>query len=161
MKEFEYSFVVDSAEAFHAYCLTIHPLEVGIASLRRRVYKDNSSTIARITEETTDDDVRNFLDFKTESPDNQLVKHVEETPELAIAEDKLPYVSKLLGALDYELSVDMVKKRTRYTYDGVHVDIDEYSMPYEAVVIEIEGDPAKTENLYAAMQKHLPGRMDP
>lgn len=156
MKEFEYSFVVDSAEEFHAFCLTIQPLEVSVASMRRRVYKDGSGTIARVTEEGTDESTEHYLDFKGESPDDQLVKHVEETPKLAVAEEKIPHVLALLGVLDYTLSVDLEKKRTRYSFDELHVDVDEYTLPYEAVVVEIEGDAVKAKELYDSMLTRLP-----
>lgn len=160
MKEFEYSFTVDSAPAFHKYCLTVHPLEVSAVLLRRRVYKDSSRTIARITEETAEGIGRNFLDFKSDSPNDQLIKHVEETPEIIFSPEKMPYVLRLLDVIGYKLSIELIKTRTRYSYAGFHIDVDEYSVPYKRVVIEIEGDPAQAEGAYRDMQKQVPHLRD-
>lgn len=154
MKEHEYSFVVENAEPYHAFCLNINPADVSIMSLRRRVYKDGSETIARITEETIGDNPpRQYLDFKESSDDSQLAKTVQETPEIDMQSKKVPQIHKLLETLDYELHVDLVKKRTRYQLEGLHVDVDEYTSPYAAVVIELEGEPEAVEATYQAMTR--------
>lgn len=156
MKEFEYSFAVDSAGPFHEYCSTLQPLQVAVYSLRRRVYKDGSNIIARVTEEEAGDESRQYVDFKEESPDEALIKHVEETPEIDVKADVMRLVPELMSTLDYELAVDLVKKRTRYVYDGFHIDVDEYTAPYSAVVIEVEGGVDYANLAYQDMQRRLP-----
>lgn len=151
MKEYEYSFAVDSADQYHAFCKDQQPLSTSVTSMRRRVYKDGSSVIARLTEESTGDDSRRYFDFKQDSNDSQIVKHVQETLPINLNEKSIDHYLKLLDTLDFKLDADLVKKRTRYQFKDVHVDIDEYTAPRKAIVIELEGKRKIADNLYARM----------
>lgn len=156
MKEYEYSFRVEYAEAYHAFCIKSSPDKISVQSLRRRVYKDGSLIIARITEEEDEGKSRIYFDFKEDTIDSTLIKHVKESPEMEVDEANLSEVEKLLSTLGFALSIDLDKKRTRYHYKGMHIDIDEYTSPEAAVVVEIEGIKESVDKMYQEMQYVLP-----
>lgn len=152
MKEYEYSFVVDSAEKYHAFCKSKQPLKIDVNSMRRRVFKDGSAVIARLTEESTATGVMHrYFDFKEDSKDSQLVKHVQETLPIDLNEKSIDHYMALLDSLDFKLDADLIKKRTRYQFKNMHVDIDEYSSPRKAIVIELEGERQMVDDMYARM----------
>lgn len=152
MKEYEYSFVVDSAEQYHAFCEDEQPLKVEFTSMRRRVFKDGSTVIARLTEESIQGVEHKYFDFKEDSKDSQLVKHVHETSPIDISQHNIEHYQRLMNILDFRLDADLIKKRTRYQFKDVHIDIDEYTSPRHAVVVEIEGKQRAANKFYKHMR---------
>lgn len=149
MKEYEYSFVVDSADRYHAFCKNEHPLSIETIFMHRRIFKNGSSTIARLTEELSKDGATHqYFDFKEDSDDSLLIKHVQEMIPVTLDKEKTDYYLSFLEVLGFHLDADLIKKRTRYQFTDLYVDIDEYTSPRKAIVIELEGEQQAVDSLY-------------
>lgn len=158
MKEFEYSFTVDSVIPYHDFCAKNSDQTVEVTQMRRKVYKNGSSTIARLTWEVDPQNKKLFyIDFKEDSKDSDLVKHVRESKKMILSEDRCAAVERLLAKLEYHLTADLDKQRSSYWIADVRVDIDTYHLPTKAFVIELEGEPGVTKRLYTRMKKAIAG----
>jgi len=146
--EYEYSFRIKEIDWFIKKCESIGPKSLKIVEMDRTIYKNGSNTIARLTITTKKNKKSYILDFKQDTPDEQLIKIAKESSELEFCEDNMNDVKALLENLGYKESINIKKKRNTYNFNKIRVELDEYIEPEAAVVVEIEGDKKAADEMY-------------
>lgn len=156
-RESEISVRIENASGVHDYCRSLGGVSVEEFLMERRVYKNGSGMMARYTVERYEGGVRAYFDFKQDAPGAMAVKTVRETFPLTLREDQEEAFDTFIKSIGYTLSVELVRKRTRYVAGSYHIDVDEYTSPEQATVLEVEGDPNAILDAYAALRASVDG----
>lgn len=149
MKEYEYSFKVESIQPYIKYCEDNNYEKKSVIRQNRIVFenKNNNHIIARITTEIQDDSEISLLDFKNVKNSNENLKISNESIPLKITKENKDAILSTLNVLEfYEVANN---NRIRYIYEknGVKFEIDDYISP-KMRVVAIEGIEEKVQNVY-------------
>lgn len=140
MKEYEYSFKVESIQPIIKYCVNNGYEQKYVSKQNRIVYetKNNSHIIARLTTENVNNTTSTYFDFKNVDNKNENFKISNESIALKVTDENMEAIKSILNVLEfYEVANNF---RTRYVYqkNGVIFEIDDYSKP-KMKVVAIEG----------------------
>ena len=138
-KEYEYSYKVTSIKEFIQYCESNNFIKISETTQKRTLYKNDTYIMARITieEDNLKHTITKYLDFKENNETNQELKIRKETDILNLNNENKEFVKTLIEFLN--LKVDKELLRTRYTYQNVKFEIDDYTNP-KMKVLAIEGN---------------------
>ena len=144
MKEYEYSFNVDSIEPYIEYCKKNNYIKKSETNENRIVYHNDTlkHVIARIT--TT-------LDFKNKNKeDKQLLISTESLP--LIINDNMETIKSMLETLEFYEAANNTRIRHVYEKDNVKFEIDDYIKP-KMCVVGIEGNKEEVDKVYSELKE--------
>lgn len=146
MKEYEYSFKVDSIKPYIDYCINNKYKKVSETKENRIVYecRSNSNLIARIT---TNDNNETILDFKNIRDKNNDLNISKESLPIKITKKNKNAVYSMLDVLEFNKTANNFRTRYVFELDNIKLEIDEYESP-KMNVIAIEGDKDKVDVIY-------------
>jgi len=143
--EYECSFKTNDIKKYINYCENNNYEKELFTNQTRRLYKNGTKYMARIT--INDDNT--IFDFKEDKlEEDKLFKNRKESEELIVTPDLESFVYSILDTLEYKLVKEL--KRIRYIYkkDNIKFEIDEYLFPKKENVIAIEGDKLLVDEVY-------------
>ncbi len=146
MREYEYSFNVESLHPYMEYCQNNNYTMRSHADQERTIYRGPNKTIARVTVNVSDDVETKTLDFKDDVINDEVLIERKETLPLSINDTYA--VSSVLDFLGYKKDVTLVRTRVVYEKGGVKFEFDSYTQPKKAYVVAIEGDKDKVDLIY-------------
>lgn len=146
MREYEYSFNVESLHPYMEYCQNNNYTMRSHADQERTIYRGPNKTIARVTVNVSDDVETKTLDFKDDVTNGEVLIERKETLPLSINDTYA--VSSVLDFLGYKKDVTLVRTRVVYEKGGVKFEFDSYIQPKKAYVVAIEGDKDKVDLIY-------------
>ena len=103
MKEYEYSFKVESIQPYIKYCEDNKYKKKSVIKQNRIVFenKNNNHIIARITTEIQDDSEISLLDFKNVKNSNENLKISNESIPLKITKENKDAILSTLNVLEF------------------------------------------------------------
>lgn len=119
--EYEYSFEVESLDKYIEYCENNNYEKISEKKERRIIYRNENSTIARITVEN---ERGSFLDFKDDILNNEVLIERRETPKLYI--ENMETILKILDFLNYKKDITLERNRIVYRKGKVTFELDIY-----------------------------------
>ena len=149
MKEYEYSFNVDSIEPYIEYCQKNNYINKSVTNENRIVYHNDTlkHVIARIT---TKEGVTT-LDFKNKNnEDKELLISTESLP--LIINDNMETIKSMLEALEFYEAANNTRIRHVYEKDNVKFEIDDYIKP-KMCVVGIEGNKEEVDKVYNELKE--------
>jgi len=148
MKEYEYSFMVESIDPYTNYCESNnYTLEKSNYQIRE-LFKNTNKILARITTEITKNEESYILDFKDDNDTELLVKEARETVPLKFNKENRNSIDSMLQILDFRKEKILKRKRKTYEKDKVVFEIDEYLEPEICYVVAIEGEKQAVDKVY-------------
>ncbi len=151
MKEYEYSFKVDSLKPYIQFCEKGKYKCVLDCKQTRTIYTSNNGTIARITL-NEGKDVKRVLDFKESKLSDDVLMEREESLPLVYTDQKA--VDSILDMLGYKVGDTIVRTRKAYELDDVKFELDDYDIPCKVFVVAIEGNKDKVDNVYNTVKNY-------
>ena len=149
MKEYEYSFEVDSLSQYIDYCEKNNYDLISNCSETRDLYVSDNGVLARLTKK----DNSIVLDFKEENDLNNILKERKESIPLEVKESDLDKIYSILDILGYKLIKHLVRSRKVYKKDNVKFELDDYTSPSINHVVGIEGKKEDVDKIYNELQK--------
>ena len=146
-EEYEYSFKVKDIQKYLDYCKKNNYLLVDSCEQIRRLYKNGSKVMARITKNIYEDYEEELLSFKDDNLNGEILHLRRESEELLITDENRLFVESLLSILELKEAKVLKRKRVVYEKDGVKLEIDDYQQPLMKVVA-IEGEKREVDNVY-------------
>ena len=143
--EYECSFKTNDIKKYINYCENNNYEKVLFTNQIRKLYKNGTKYMARITI----NDNNTIFDFKEDKlEEDKLFKNRKESEELIVTPDLESFVYSILDTLEYKLVKEL--KRIRYINkkDNIKFEIDEYLFPKKENVIAIEGDKLLVDEVY-------------
>ena len=151
--EYEYSFKVNSFEPIEEYCKKNNYDFVSKSKQTRTIYRNPNKTMARITINEADGKITKQLDFKEDNwVEGEVLKELKESQAIGFTDDEA--VASILDFLNYKKDNTMIRTRTVYKTVGVKFELDEYSSPYSALVVGIEGDKDRVDAVFESIKKY-------
>lgn len=148
MKEYEYSFKVNSLKEYLNYCEKEKYNKIKDVKQTRDLYTNNSGVLARVTI-SKDKDIENIIiDFKDEDDSDKILKNTRETLPLNIDKENLKAFYTILDILGYSQKKHLVRNRIVYEKGKVKFEIDKYSAPEKMNVVAIEGKKSEVDKVY-------------
>jgi len=146
MKEYEYSFKVDSIKPYIDYCLNNKYKKISVTKENRKVYEcvSNSNLIARLT---TSDNNETILDFKNVCEKSDDLNVSNESLPVKINKNNKATIYSILDVLGFKIKGDNIRTRYIFEKDNIKFEIDEYEIP-RMNVIAIEGNRDKIDSIY-------------
>lgn len=156
MKEYEYSFKVESIEPYIKYVEENGYEKKSVETQNRIVYenKHSKNIISRITTKNKDGKKETTLDFKNvEKKKNNLNDSRESLP-IKINKNNRKAIESILDVLDFYEAAN--NTRTRYVYEkgNVKFEIDDYIVP-KMQVVAIEGKKEDVDSVYENLNKKI------
>lgn len=156
MKEYEYSFKVESIEPYIKYVEENDYEKKSVETQNRIVYenKHSKNIISRITTKNKDGKKETTLDFKNvEKKKNNLNDSRESLP-IKINKNNRKAIESILDVLDFYEAAN--NTRTRYVYEkgNVKFEIDDYIVP-KMQVVAIEGKKEDVDLVYEDLNKKI------
>lgn len=138
MKEREYSLTVHDLEKSKAFCVDNGFLLVSNSEQVRTIYKRPDKTMARITEEKSENNTNIFIDFKEDKLTGEPLIVRRESKALKV--EDVDAVLSILDFLGYKKFNVLHRNRWVYTKGKIVCEIDLYNNEEKAIVVSIEGD---------------------
>lgn len=153
MKEYEYSFNVESIKPYIEYCEKNGYKKVSQVKQNRVVYenKNMDKIISRMTTKFIDDKPQTVLDFKNFSDRHNSLQVPNESLPIEVTEQNRSALESALEVLDFYVSANNFRTRYEYEKDGVLFEIDDYSEP-KMQVVAIEGEKEFVDRIYAEIK---------
>lgn len=149
MKEYEYSFEVDSLSQYIDYCENNNYSLVSSNNETRNLYTSDNGVLARLTKK--DDSI--ILDFKEENDSNNILKERKESIPLEVKESDLDKINSILDILGYKMIKHLVRSRRVYKKENVKFELDDYTSPTISHVVAIEGKKEDVDKVYLELQE--------
>lgn len=146
--EYEYSFKVDCVEKYIQYCENNNYEKKSENRQIRKLYKNDTDIMGRITINYVDGNEIIEFDFKNNNQTKNILKESEETIPLIIKNQDLNSIESILKF--FNLKLDKVLDRTRLVYvkKNIKFEIDKYVSPEIMNVIGIEGKKEEVDIIY-------------
>lgn len=142
MKEYEYSFKVNSLEKCIDYCKQNNYKLIENTKQSRTLYKNSSKIMARITV----NDKEKKLDFKEDNLSTEILKIRKES--LPLKFDDIKAVESILDILEYQKYITLIRTRIVYEKDSIKFELDKYESPEKYCVVAIEGKKEEVDKIY-------------
>ena len=142
--EYECSFKTNNINIYLDYCKKNNYKKELESKQVRRLYKNGTKYMARITI----NDNETILDFKEDKLEDKLFKTRIESDELIVTNELEGFVSSLLDTLEYKMVKELIRVRYVYVKDNIKFEIDEYISPIKENIIAIEGEESAVKEVY-------------
>lgn len=152
MKEYEYSFKVESIAPYIEFCENNGYKKLEESSQTRILYRNINKTMARITTKVKNGNKKTLLDFKDDNQNNEVLKVCRETIPLEITDDNEKAVYSILDMLEYTKDKTLIRNRVVYKKDDVMFEIDNYDSPEVMYVVAIEGEEKAVDAVYKVVK---------
>lgn len=146
MKEYEYSFEVNSLIPYIEYCNNNGYELVSSNKQQRIIYRHPNSTMARVTIIEKNGKVTKELDFK-ESILSTSVLH-ERKESLTISFDDEKAIKSMLDFLGYKRDNSLIRTRIVFKKGKVKLELDDYEFPRKALIVAVEGAKLEADEVY-------------
>lgn len=149
MKEYEYSFHVNSIEPYINYCKQNGYKEKNISEQTRVVYenKNNKNIIARITTINKSGKKKIVFDCKNVEKSQKNFKESNESIPLLVNSNNEKSILSILEVLGFCVVANNTRIRYVYKKNNVIFEIDDYLDP-KMKVVAIEGDKEEVDKVY-------------
>ena len=149
MKEYEYSFKVESIKPYVEYCEKNGYEKISVTTQNRVVYENKHSEhiIARVTTTEIDGKKETVFDCKNVGETHKSLKISNETIPMVVTDENKEIVKSILEVLDFYEAANNIRTRYEYVSGGVKFEIDDYIRP-QAQVVAIEGEKELVDKVY-------------
>lgn len=154
MKEYEYSFQVESIVPFINYCESNEYKMISEVIQNRIVYENKHSDkiIARLTTRIADKKKETILDFKNVDSKHMELKISNESQPVKITRRNKKVFESILDVLDFNVVANNFRTRYIYKKNNVKFEIDDYTEP-KMQVVAIEGKQEEVDVVYTEIKK--------
>lgn len=150
MKEYEYSFKVESLDPYLKYCLENKYKLIEDTKQTRLLCRNDNKTLARITIKESNGVVIKQLDFKDDIESDDIL--IERRESMPIEFEDENAVDSILEFLNYRKDKLLIRRRMVYRKGDVTFEIDDYDAPEKAFVIAIEGEKNEVDKVYKEVE---------
>lgn len=150
--EYEYSFKVKNIEKYIKYCEN-NNYEKKLENRQiRKLYKNETNIMGRITTDYIGGKEIIVFDFKNNDISESILKENKETIPLEVQSQDMNRIESILEF--FNLKLDKVLDRTRIVYmkNNVKFEIDKYLSPEIMYVIGIEGEKEEVDTVYNQLE---------
>lgn len=145
--EYEYSINVPSLEPYINYCKEQGYNFIEESNQTRTLYRKPNGTMARITNNEVNGVIKKLLDFKEDNwVEGQVLKQHKESLPIEYTNDEA--INSILDFLEYKKDNTLIRKRYVFEKGKVKFELDEYTQPYNACVVGIEGEKVQVDKVY-------------
>ncbi len=152
MKEYEYSFKVESIIPYVEFCENQGYEKLEESSQTRILYRNVNKTMARITTKVKNGNRKTSLDFKDDNQSNDVLKVSRETIPLEVTENNREAIDSILSMLEYTKDKTLIRNRVVYKKGNVTFEIDNYDSPEVMYVVAIEGEEKAVDEVYKTVK---------
>ena len=143
MKEYEYSFKVDSLKPYIDYCINNNYDFIEETKECRTIYRNSNKTIARIT---IKNGMFKSLDFKDDIISDEVL--IERRESKSVVFEDIEAVESILDFLNYKKDNTLIRTRVVYKKENVKFELDNYESPEPSFVVAIEGNKEVVDKVY-------------
>lgn len=149
MKEYEYSFKVESIKPYLEYCIENNYKKESEVKQNRIVYenKHTNDIIARITKKIVDNKETSTFDIKNVGVRDKNLKDSTESIPLLLTDENKNIIESIIKTLDFYEAANNYRTRYVYKKNGVKFEIDNYIQP-KMQVVGIEGNKNEVDKIY-------------
>lgn len=149
MKEYEYSFKVESLKPYIDYAVNNGYEEISNNDEIRDLYSNDSSKIARLT--YINDSI--ILDFKEKGDTSIILKEREESEPIQANKEEKETILSILDVLNYKMINHLERKRIVYKKNNVKFELDSYTYPNKEFIVGIEGKKEEVDKVYNELKQ--------
>ena len=151
--EYEYSFKTENIEKYIKYCEDENYKKKSENRQIRKLFKNETNIMGRITIDYIDGKETIVFDFKNNDKSKTILKENKESIPLKVQNEDMTSIESILSFLN--LKLDKVLDRTRIVYEknNVKFEIDKYISPEVMNVIGIEGNKEEVDEVYNHLEK--------
>lgn len=147
--EYEYSFNVTSINEYINYCVKNNYKKEKEVKQTRIIYRNCNGTMARITIDKAERVIKK-IDFKEDKLSKCDLNIRKESLSLEFDDEKA--IKSILNFLDYKEDNTLVRTRIVYKKEDVIFEIDKYEKPSKELVVAIEGNEKKVNEVYKELK---------
>ncbi len=147
-EEYEYSFKVDNIDKYIKYCEDNNYKKINQNRQIRKLYKNETDIMARITTTIKDGKEEIIFDFKANNETEDILKIRKETLPLKVKKEDLEKIESIIEFLNLKLLKTLDRTRTVYEKENIKFEIDKYTSPEVMNVIGIEGNKEEVDKVY-------------
>lgn len=152
--EYEYSFKVTDLKPFIKFIEDNKFIKIDENYQSRTLYKKEDKTMARITVSgKNSEESKIIFDFKDDEDSDNLLKERRETLPLEIT--NIEIAKSIIEFLGYKENKTLIRKRQIFKKEDVEFELDEYESPEKMLVVAIEGNKDKVDEIYHEMETNL------
>ncbi len=155
MKEYEYSFEVESIDPYIDYCIKEGYEKTDDTSQTRTLYRNVNKTMARITTKEKNGNKKTLLDFKDDNQADEILKVCRESLPLEVTDENKEAVDSILDFLEYKKDKVLIRNRVVYKKGNVTFEIDKYDSPDVMFVVAIEGEQEAVDKVYNFIKENI------
>ena len=151
--EYEYSFKTKNIEKYIEYCKSNKYEKKAENRQVRKLYKNDTNIMGRVTTNYIDGNQIIEFDFKNSDNSEIILKENKETIPLEIKSQDLKSIESILEFLNLELDKVLDRSRIVYTKNNVKFEIDKYTSPEIMCVVAIEGKKEEVDAVYKELEE--------
>lgn len=152
--EYEYSFKVTDLKPFIKFIEDNKFIKIDENYQSRTLYKKEDKTMARITVSgKNSEESKIIFDFKDDEDSDNLLKERRETLPLEIT--NIEIAKSIIEFLGYKENKILIRKRQIFKKEDVEFELDEYESPEKMLVVAVEGNKDKVDEIYHEMETNL------
>lgn len=156
--EYEYSFKVEDISPYLTYCEE-HGFEKKDESIQvRKLYRNDSGVMARLTTKCQGENTTTTLDFKDDNDSEEVLKECRETIPMEVTSENQDAITSILNIFNYQKKKVLNRTRVNYRKGNVLFEIDQYTSPEVMGVVAIEGNKKEVDQVYSELMNIIKNR---